>query len=56
MQLEAVFAVLAGWAFLHEILSARALAGCVLMLAGMVVASREAEAKRKCGSFRKGLR
>ena len=37
MQFEAVFAVIAGWFFLHEVLSARALLGCALMLAGMVV-------------------
>lgn len=37
MQLEAVFAVLAGWLFLDEILSSRAFAGCILMLAGMLI-------------------
>lgn len=38
MQFEAVFAVIAGWFFLHEVLSARAMVGCGLMLAGMLVA------------------
>lgn len=37
MSLEAVFAVAAGWLFLHERLSALELAGCGLMLAGMMV-------------------
>jgi drug/metabolite transporter (DMT)-like permease len=35
---EAAFAALGGWLILHEVLSARALIGCVLMLAGMVLA------------------
>jgi drug/metabolite transporter (DMT)-like permease len=35
--LETVFAGLAGWLFLSEQMSAQALAGCGLMLAGMVV-------------------
>lgn len=37
MQFEAVFAVIAGWLFLGEILSPRGMAGCSLMLAGMLV-------------------
>jgi len=37
MQLEAVFAVLAGWIFLHETLGFRTFTGCVLMLAGMLI-------------------
>ncbi len=40
---EAVFAALGGWLILHEVLSARALLGCALMLAGMVLA----QVKRK---------
>lgn len=34
---EAVFAALGGWLFLGELLSFRGLAGCALMLAGMIV-------------------
>lgn len=37
MQFEAVFAVLAGWLILGEILTPRGLVGCGLMLAGMLV-------------------
>jgi drug/metabolite transporter (DMT)-like permease len=37
MSLEAVFAAFGGWLVLHESLSARDLAGCALMLAGMLV-------------------
>ena len=36
MSLEAVFAVLAGWLVLNESLDGRSLAGCGLMLAGMI--------------------
>jgi drug/metabolite transporter (DMT)-like permease len=38
LSLEAVFAALAGWVILGEVLSARGLFGCGLMLAGMIVA------------------
>jgi len=38
LQLEAVIAALAGWFFLNEIMSSRALAGAVLMLFGMLIA------------------
>ena len=37
LSLEAVFAAIGGWLILNESLSLRALAGCTLMLAGMVV-------------------
>jgi drug/metabolite transporter (DMT)-like permease len=37
LSLEAVFAAIGGWLILHENLSTRSLAGCFLMLAGMVV-------------------
>ncbi|MBY6189785.1 DMT family transporter [Microbulbifer agarilyticus] len=37
MSLESVFAVAAGWLFLNEMLSAKELVGCGLMLAGMFV-------------------
>lgn len=36
MSLEAVFAAVAGWAILGEVLSSRAVIGCVLMFVGMV--------------------
>ena len=38
LSLEAVFAALAGWLILGEVLSSRGLLGCGLMLAGMMVA------------------
>ena len=38
MCLESVFAVLAGWVLLGDMLSPRELAGCALMLAGIVLA------------------
>ena len=38
MCLESVFAVLAGWVLLGEMLTARELAGCAVMLAGIVLA------------------
>jgi drug/metabolite transporter (DMT)-like permease len=37
LSLEAVFAALAGWLILGEVLTARGLFGCGLMLAGMIV-------------------
>ena len=37
LSMEAVFAALGGWMILHESLSQRSLAGCILMLAGMVI-------------------
>ena len=37
LSFETVFAVIGGWLLLNEILSLRNLAGCVLMLAGMVM-------------------
>ena len=40
LSLETVFAALGGWLILDERLSARALAGCALMLAGMLIAQR----------------
>ena len=38
LSLEAVFAALAGWLILGEVLTSRGLFGCGLMLAGMTVA------------------
>ncbi|NMC49661.1 MAG: EamA family transporter, partial [Desulfovibrio sp.] len=35
LSLEAVFAALAGWAFLDETISVRGMIGCALMLLGM---------------------
>lgn len=37
LSLEAVFAALAGWIWLHESMTPRSLAGCGLMLAGMLL-------------------
>jgi drug/metabolite transporter (DMT)-like permease len=37
MSLEAVFAALGGWIFLGEVLTPRAMTGCVLMFCGMLV-------------------
>jgi drug/metabolite transporter (DMT)-like permease len=37
MSLEAVFAALGGWIFLGETLTPRAMAGCALMLCGMLI-------------------
>lgn len=42
LSLEAVFAALGGWIILNETLSLRALAGCALMLAGMLVSQLHA--------------
>ncbi len=38
MSFESVFGALAGWAVLHEALSARELAGCVIMFAAIILA------------------
>jgi drug/metabolite transporter (DMT)-like permease len=37
LSFETVFAVIGGWLLLNEILSLRNLAGCMLMLAGIVI-------------------
>lgn len=37
LSFETVFAVIGGWLLLHEMLSLRSLAGCLLMLAGMIM-------------------
>ena len=47
MSLEAVVAVIAGFIFLHEILSARELFGCLLMFAGIVFAQIPAKQRIK---------
>ncbi|HAW86951.1 MAG: hypothetical protein A2087_06525 [Spirochaetes bacterium GWD1_61_31] len=46
MSLEAVFAALGGWVILHERLSPRELAGCAVMLAGMIIAQLPARQPR----------
>lgn len=38
MSLESVFSVIAGWIFLHEVLSLRELTGCLLIFAAVVLA------------------
>jgi drug/metabolite transporter (DMT)-like permease len=38
LSLETVFAAIAGWILLNEVLSTRAMLGCGLMLAGMLIA------------------
>jgi drug/metabolite transporter (DMT)-like permease len=43
--LEAVFAALAGWAFLNEVLNLREFFGCGLMLAGMLAAQIKSTSK-----------
>lgn len=42
LSLESVFAALGGWLLLGELLSARALVGCSLMLAGMLLSQLQA--------------
>ncbi len=42
LSLEAVFAALAGWVILGEVLTSRGLLGCGLMLAGMILAQLRA--------------
>jgi len=39
MQFEAVFAAMAGWFFLGEVLTIRGIIGCILMLAGMLISA-----------------
>ena len=38
MSLESVFAALAGWLFLHELLSLKELAGCIVVFAAVIIA------------------
>ena len=45
MSLESVFAVLAGWVILGDALSLRELAGCALMMGGIVLAQLPQKAK-----------
>nr|WP_067285932.1 DMT family transporter [Marinobacterium profundum] len=46
MSLEAVFAAFGGWLLLNEELTGRALAGCTLMLAGMLLAQLPSRSAR----------
>lgn len=45
LSLEAVFAVIGGWALLGETLSARGFIGCALMLSGMMLAQIRVQAR-----------
>ena len=47
LSLESVFSCLAGWLILHEALSAKELAGCVLVFAAILLAQLPAPANRK---------
>ncbi|OQX75012.1 MAG: hypothetical protein B6D64_12275 [Bacteroidetes bacterium 4484_276] len=47
LSLEAIFAVFGGWLLLNEIVTAKTLAGCFLMLAGMVLAQLKFNSKPK---------
>lgn len=47
LSLEAVFAALGGWLLLGELLNTRQLSGCVLMLAGTVVAQLKSSVDRE---------
>ncbi len=48
LSLEAVFAALGGWIILNEQLGSRELAGCALMMLGILVAQYCSFMKRKC--------
>ncbi len=47
MSLESVFAALSGWVVLHERMSPRELAGCVIMFGAILLAQVEIRPKRK---------
>jgi drug/metabolite transporter (DMT)-like permease len=47
LSLESVFAALAGWALLNELMTDRALLGCALMLAGMLTCQLWPKGKRR---------
>ncbi len=47
MSLESVFSVLAGWAILGEVLTAREIAGCALIFAAIVLAQLPLQWKKK---------
>jgi drug/metabolite transporter (DMT)-like permease len=52
LSLEAVFAVLGGWLILGEVVSARGVLGCALMLIGMVLAQLDAGRETISNPFR----
>jgi len=54
LSLEAVFAALAGWLLLDEILGPRGLGGCALMLAGMLIAQLTPLAGRRVRGLPQG--
>lgn len=45
MSMESVFAVLAGWLLLHQVLSVNELLGCALVFAGVLLSQREPKTK-----------
>ena len=47
MSLESVFAVLGGWLFLKELLSARELAGCAVIFAAIILSQLPPELFKK---------
>ncbi|MCK5838867.1 MAG: DMT family transporter [Bacteroidales bacterium] len=51
LSMEAVFAVIAGWLILNEILTVRGIIGCGLMLAGMLLAQLQAFMIKKKGNI-----
>lgn len=53
LSLEAAFAVMAGWLFLKESLSIRELAGCALMLIGIIIAQLPGPMESTRGSLGK---
>jgi putative MATE family efflux protein len=49
LSLEALFAVIGGWLILNEYMSLRSIFGCILMLAGMILAQLAISKKSKIG-------
>ncbi len=47
LSLESLFAALGGWIILNEIMSGRSIAGCALMMAGMLISQVLRNGKRK---------
>ena len=45
MSLESVFAVLAGWLLLHQVLSVNEMLGCALVFAGVLLSQWEPKPK-----------
>ena len=48
LSLESVFAAVAGWIILDETLSSRAIMGCLLMFAGMLIAQLWSQDRKGC--------